>query len=378
MLICLTIPCFLALGVVAGCRLLPVKEIDSYGLALIEIEIDPEKYADLNSSVAAKKPVPVRVRWQGRETGAFLSYAGKSTMDHYKKSFDLEAGEPLLWGRRRLRLSAQAMDRSMVRSQLGFGLFEAAGVPAPQSQPAAVYVNDEYAGLYELMETIDEEFFARRGMDPLVVYKATYGNAHFDAKTLLHLSEAFDIEQGIESWDPLVRLIETLNGPLDGEQRMSALQKYVDVDAFAAYLAASVALNNWDGYTNNLHLFWDRATDRFRPLPWDLDRIYEEDAGEFGYRSGQSLWGAGRLFAVLLEDPSFKTLFLAKLRGLLTTHPPRLLLSQAEDASTALAGAFAADRFLVSGGVSRESALSDLQEAMRLWLEALEVDLQRN
>src|SRR5688500_7647078 len=89
------------------------RTVESFGLPLVEIAVESENLAELNSTIGAKVPVPAAISIAGRKFAGRVNYAGKSTLDHYKKSFDLYFDEnDLFRGRSAYRLSAQATDAS--------------------------------------------------------------------------------------------------------------------------------------------------------------------------------------------------------------------------------------------------------------------------
>jgi spore coat protein CotH len=360
----------------SSCQILSVKPLDGYGLELVQLRCDSGSLAELNSSVAAKRPIACKIHWHGREDPVEVSYAGKSTIDHYKKSIDLSFQEPQVWGRKSLRLAAQTQDHSAVRSKLAHEVFEKFGFSTPKASPVSLYLNQDFLGLYWLTETIDGEFYSHRGLRVDVSYKAKYGNARFDKTTLLNLGEAFSIESGPENWEPLRRLVEIVaDESLTAADRQERLSRILVINEFRDYLAASVLLNHWDGFTNNMILLWDGAAGKFRVFPWDMDRIYEENEAEFGYRSGESLWGQGLLFSRLRDVNSFREEYLARLRWGVEVFTIEHMHARSSQLGEPLSQAYEKDRYLSHEGGSLASGIKRLQEAMTLWYRGLRADL---
>ena len=77
---------------------------NSFGLSLIEISIEPEIYGELNNSVGAKRPFPASLTIDGEQYSVELSYAGKSTLYSYKKSWQVYFKNRLFRGRSELSL----------------------------------------------------------------------------------------------------------------------------------------------------------------------------------------------------------------------------------------------------------------------------------
>src|SRR5690606_20187937 len=80
--------------------------------------------------------------------------------------------------RKSFTLNNGVQDNTALREHLTFDFYSAAGVPAPRTAAAQVYVNGEYYGVYQLIETIDRAFLKRwfntkagKGM----MYEGSYG-----------------------------------------------------------------------------------------------------------------------------------------------------------------------------------------------------------
>ena len=91
---------------------------------------------------------------------------GNTSRDAAKKSFKLDLNEFVkgqdLCGIEKLNLKAEQNDPSLIRSKIAFELMEKIGLPASRVAYTKVYINDEYMGLYEIIEHIDENFAAYR------------------------------------------------------------------------------------------------------------------------------------------------------------------------------------------------------------------------
>src|SRR5262245_3312090 len=60
-----------------------------------------------------------------------------------------------------LVLDNLTQDPSGIHETVAMRVFERLGVPAPREAHARLYVNDEYIGLYAIVESIDKRFLAR-------------------------------------------------------------------------------------------------------------------------------------------------------------------------------------------------------------------------
>lgn len=352
----------------------PPKE--AYGLTRVELVVEPENLAKLNATVWAKVPFSGEVIIGGRRIKTDLSYSGKSTIDAHKKSYELTlaAGERFR-DRTSYRLYAAIMDSSGVKSEIGYKFFKAASLESPATEPAALYLNDTYKGVYTLLEPVDVEFLEIRGISVKNLLKMQYGNAEFSEENLRDPDTAFDPKSDPEFHGDLMRLIEAVNRP-NSEQNLADLGNMLDLDQLFRYVAVAVLLNHWDGFKNNIFLYRAKGSQPFRFVPWDLDRIYDEEVGHGDYRPGVDLYGHGALLAKLMSYPELKTRYLEVLRSTIKNVMPLADLTTAIDqASAKITAAFAADPVMSSEGRTAQGEAEALKAAATRWYTQVERDL---
>lgn len=366
----------LAISVAAGCRSLPMKEADSFGLSLIELDVSSEDLSVLNSTVWEKTPVGADVKIGGMQTRANLQYAGKSSLDDFKKNYDIKfRGDERYLGRKEVRVSSQSVDPSAMRSMLGFWAYNVSGIDSSSVEPTTLYVNDEYRGLYFIIENVDEYFFRSRLINYGQVYKAIFGNGNFGKETLRDPGMAFEVEEGDDDFTPIVRLTELVLSSEDTTKRIEKLGKTVSSKSMLDYQATTVAINHFDGFANNYFFFLDKGQGLYRPLPWDLDRIYERDSVIF--QTGKTLWGANNLTLLLLQDPANKKYYLEKLQSLLTGVLSKdALYSKIDAIKSVIKGAWAADRVLTAKSRTLDTEEADLKDVISIWQQQLLADVQ--
>ncbi len=372
-------PIILLAGILlnASCRTLPMKEADPFGLPLIEVDVSSEDLAVLNSTVWDKTPVGAQVKIAGMQTRADLQYAGKSSLDDFKKNYDIKFRENDRYqGRQEIRVSSQSVDRSAIRSTLGFWAYKVSGTEASKIEPTALYINGTYRGLYFIIEKVDQYFFSSRLLSHGQVYKAIFGNGDFGEATLRDPKMAFDIEEGDDDYTPIIRLTELILSSEEQSVRIEKLGKIVSVNAMLDYQATTVALNHFDGFANNYLFFFDKGQGLYRPLPWDLDRIYERDSEDF--IPGKTLWGANNLTQLLLQDPENRKYYLEKLLTLLTGELSKDALYVKIDAiKESIKEAWINDRVLTAKDRSIDVETSNLKDIISDWHRFLLEDVRK-
>ncbi|MFI5381977.1 MAG: CotH kinase family protein [Tepidisphaerales bacterium] len=231
----------------------------------------------------------------------------------------------------KINLHTNVTDVSWMNEVLSHELFRDAGVPAPRTAYARVYItvpgkhDHRYFGLYSIVEDIDTHFaqdrfntkkgdilkpvtpdlFADLGDD-----WAAY-NQIYDPKTVLSDKEKRRIIE-------FCRFLANA-GDADFAAR---LPEYVNLDEFARFMATTVYLSTLDSILalgQNLYVYLDHKTQKFQFLPWDLDHSF----GQFPMMSNQEQrenlsihhpWrGENRFLERVFKVDAFKKIYLAKL-----------------------------------------------------------------
>jgi spore coat protein H len=233
-----------------------------------DLEIDGRKFKD------------VGVRYKGN--GSYAVSQGRLKRP-FKIDLDRYNSEQSFYGQKKLTLNNNAMDASAAREVLSYKVYRSLDVPAPRTAYVRLTLtvpgkyDKEFVGLYTLVETIDNTFL-----------KDHFGSA----KGLLlkpervgpleHLGDDWQAyEQRYRPKTPAdkkakQRLIAftKLVHKADDKAFRAEIDKYLDVDEFLRFLAATVTLVTMDsfiGLTHNYLLYLDPKTNKFVFLPWDLD-----------------------------------------------------------------------------------------------------------
>jgi len=155
-------------------------------------------------------------------------------------------------------------------------------IPAPHIAHARLTVNDEYWGVYALIESISKPFLKNRlGEESGNLFDYEYSFA-WDFSFLgedpeEYIPLPFDPETNEDRIDPtdLIEFVRTVNeAPEEGFA--AAIAPYVDVDRFLTYVATENALAEQDGFVgqfgvNNFYLYQYGNSRKFVFLPWDKD-----------------------------------------------------------------------------------------------------------
>jgi spore coat protein CotH len=200
-------------------------------------------------------------------------------------------------GLRSMILDNHWQDPSMMRERIAMLLFSRLGSPAPRGAFARLWVNDEYAGLYSMVEDINEEFLDHHfGIGPDAIaergyiyeyrwrYRYTFGELGddldayeeiFDPKIKGHKSMS-------ELFAPIEDMIRAVNETAsDFTRRVSEV---LDLDAMMTFLAVDNYLCDSDGFlgdfgVNNFYVVRLNGPRIDRVIPWDKDNAINFDPG---------------------------------------------------------------------------------------------------
>lgn len=185
-----------------------------------------------------------------------------------------------------INLHNNITDASWMNEVLAFRFYRDAGIPAPRTAYAKVYLTvtggdaRRYLGLYSLVENVDDDFTTSRfGVDggallkPVTLVPFLYlgddwvdYNQMYDPKTDLTTAETQRI---IEFCRVLSTSTDDVFAARAGE--------FIDLDAFARYMAALVWMANPDSVLQqgqNYYVHMHPTTGKLAFLPWDQDHSF--------------------------------------------------------------------------------------------------------
>jgi len=180
--------------------------------------------------------------------------------------------EPL--GLEKLALNNMVQDPSMIHEQLAYALFRDAGVPAPRSGYARVFVNDELYGLYALVEATDNSEFLDTwfGDDEGNLYEGEYGSDLYPG-----WGPSFDLDNGVDvdfaDVEELATALDGMNNPATFVDDVDAV---IDIGRYLDFAATEIFIGHWDGYawTRNNYFIYRGPDARWTFMPWGTDQTF--------------------------------------------------------------------------------------------------------
>jgi hypothetical protein len=192
-------------------------------------------------------------------------------------------------GLKGLVLRNNTQDASNLHERVGMLMFRRMGVAAPRQVHTTLYVNNEYVGLYTVVEYIDEMFLKRSlGEDQGYLFSYDYPVEaqpyHFEYRGSdpdLYVPLPFKPEN--HKSDPQPEVIEqlawTINETSDAVFR-TAIAEYLDLPKFIRFVAIENFIADNDGFLgdwgmNNYYWYRFVSTKRFTFLPWDKSEAFK-------------------------------------------------------------------------------------------------------
>lgn len=206
-------------------------------------------------------------------------------------------------------------DASFLREVLALSVYEALGIPAPGISFARLTVNDQYWGLFNLVEDVKKKFLTDRyGEDGGNLFKYEYFEVwDFTTKgdePVKYIPLPFQAETNETHLDGtgLVTFVKAINELPDASFSRD-VAGYIDPAKFLAYVAAENATADNDGFVgyagmNNFYLYQFKNSSRFVIIPWDKNTSFVQPDWPLFLRLDTNV-----LTRRLLADPAMKQVY---------------------------------------------------------------------
>jgi spore coat protein CotH len=180
-------------------------------------------------------------------------------------------------------------DPSMLKERAAMRLLERLGVAAPRASHARVFVGSgrEFAGLYAIVEDVNEAFLRRHfGEDTGYLYEYRWIDAyHFedlgpdlDAYAGRFEARTHRADSRFTLYGPIQDLVRAINDA-DPAALDASLGAHLDLSSLVAQLAGENFLSEWDGLLgyaglSNFYLYRPAGGGAARVIPWDKDNTF--------------------------------------------------------------------------------------------------------
>jgi|KBSSwiS6_1023812.scaffolds.fasta_scaffold04542_3 hypothetical protein len=203
--------------------------------------------------------------------------------------FDRYTSGQTFLGLKSFVLRNNTQDPSNMHERLSMLMFRRMGEPGPREAHTKLFVNDQYAGLFTIVESVDKVFLKRSlGEDGGYLYKYDYpidgAPYRFEDKgsdPALYVPLPFKPETHEDNPKPefVAQLIQTANQSSDANFR-SAIAPYLDLQKFLRHVAVEVFVGDYDGFIgnygiNNFYFYRFDNQKLFQFIPWDKSEAFK-------------------------------------------------------------------------------------------------------
>lgn len=221
-------------------------------------------------------------------------------------------------GIKKFNLAPAAGDPSFLRDKLASDLLLASDVPAARCAYTKVYFNDEYWGLYLMIEQIDDEFlkthfgnkngnlFKSRG----AAYLEWFGDNQLEYEQLKRYE--LQTNETENDWSDLIAFIDFINNTSD-EQFATQIESKFNVVSFLRNLAVQNYILNADNFLNggnNYYLYHNTSTDKWEFIPWDHNYSMTDNASDVPPLDPKFNSEFPKLINRILKNSTFRQMYL--------------------------------------------------------------------
>ena len=206
---------------------------------------------------------------------------------------DRYAVDQTIAGLKSFVLDNLVQDPSMLKERLTMAFFRRMGLPAPREAHARLYINNQFSGLYAVVEAIDKGFVGRTfgednhggtendgylfEYDYTKEYKFEYLGSNLDEYKIFD-PKTHESQAAAQIWQPIEDMVQTMNQAPDSTFA-SDMAKYLDLGLFSKHIALEAFIGEDDGILgyaglNNFYFYRFEDTTRSQFLVWDKDNTF--------------------------------------------------------------------------------------------------------
>jgi spore coat protein CotH len=274
--------------------------------------------ADLVFNGQTVRNTGIRSRGLGSRSG---------TKPGLRVDFDRYNTDQTFLGLKSIILDNLTQDPSAIHETVAMKLFARLGIPAPREAHVRLYVNNRYAGLYAVVESIDKRFLARffgsidddtqndgylYDFNYVDVWTLGYLGPDLDAYKARFEPKTNENKSDFDKFGPIENLVRLIND-LPSDQYLSTLGEHLDLPAFMRYVAAQNYVAQNDGFLgyagmNNFYLYRLENSSRHVFLAWDEDNAFREPGFPLTERHGENVLMRKAMEVPELRDVYYNTL----------------------------------------------------------------------
>ena len=297
----------------------------------IYLNINSKDWQALRENYLSNDYYPCDFKWNGqtvRNVGIRSRGTGSrsGTKPGLRVDFDRYTSNQTFLGLKSFILRNQTQDPSNMRERISMLLFRRLGVKVSREAFTRLYINNEYAGLYTIVESVDKTFLKNAfGENDGYLYKYDYNVGdlpwYFEDRGLdpgAYSPHPMKPETREHDTDPLpiVEFVRTVNNDSDAAFPLT-VAPYLDWQNFTTHIAVENVLADRDGFNgfygvNNFYWYRPQNAKTFYWIPWDKSEAFKNPATQpifWNFLDGDPV-KRNRLSGRAMTVPDVETMYL--------------------------------------------------------------------
>lgn len=179
-------------------------------------------------------------------------------------------------GLTKINLSNGFEDPAMMRDALAYKFMRDAGIKAPRTSYAELYLNNTYWGLYVVVEEINKRALKNWFDDnDGNLYKCSNNTSlAWQGNNPEAYKDEFELQtnETADDWSGFIRFVDGIHH--SGSHFRDSMIALLNTDYYLYVLAADVIMYNWDSYYDhgrNFFLYHNPTDNRMQWIPWDYN-----------------------------------------------------------------------------------------------------------
>lgn len=246
-------------------------------------DLYPEVYRKGNVTFDGVPVLNCGFREKGNASNSIANFGKKKP---YKIAFDEFNNNQTFDGLKKINLNNFTNDPSLMHDALCNKLFRDEGIPAPRTSFARLFVNEEYIGLYIIIENVDKTFLKMHygsAFNDGNLYKTDRGAQMFlqwlgnDKQAYKNKKFKLNTNESTDDWTGFINFVDFINNDFSPDFR-EKLEARFDIHTYLKVLAIEKCVRSWDSYWgggNNFYLY-DHPDGKFRWIPWDMNETFQD------------------------------------------------------------------------------------------------------
>jgi hypothetical protein len=259
----------------------------------IRLTINSRDWQALKDNYLSNTYYPADFRWRDqtlRNIGIRSRGTGSrsNTKPGLRVDFDRYDSAKKFLGLKSFVLRNNVQDASGLHERLSMLMFRRIGAAAPREAHTRLYVNNEYAGLFTIVENIDKNYVARTvGEDSGYLFEYDYpvgAEPYYfedrgdDPGAYVPLPFKPQTHESDPRPEFVQQMVAAVNRSSDAVFRSQA-GEYIDFAQFLRHVAVEVFVGDYDGFLgnvgmNNFYMYRLDNQNRFVFIPWDKSESF--------------------------------------------------------------------------------------------------------